>query len=370
MEQDITYVGLDAHKESIHAATLLPDRDKPVEQEMVNDARAVRRWAKKILREACGRVVCAYEAGPLGYTLQRQLVQLGLECIVVAPGLIPVKPGDRIKTDRRDARKLAKYLKDGLLTEVHPPSPQQEAVRDLCRAREDAKQDLQRSRHRIVKFLLRRGFRWTGGRMAWTQAHRTWLRTIRLEHAADRAVFDDYLLPVDQIEARLATLESQLEAICQEDPYREPVGWLRCFRGIDTTTAITIVAELHDPRRFQSPRDLMAYLGLVPTEHSSGNRQRRGGITKAGNGHVRRVLIEAAWHYRHRPSVGIKLRQRRHGQPPRVIAIADRAQQRLCRRYRRLTERGKPHNKVVVAVARELVGFLWAVLIPAELQTT
>lgn len=370
MEQDITYLGLDAHKESIHAAALLPGRDKPQEQEMVNDPRAVRRWAKKILREACGRVVCAYEAGPLGYTLQRELVKLGLECIVVAPALIPVKPGDRIKTDRRDARKLAEYLASGSLTEVHPPSPQQEAVRDLCRAREDAKEDLLRSRHRIMKFLLRRGVRWTGGRKAWTRAHCMWLRTVRLEQAADQAVFDDYLLAVDQIEGRVATLESQLDAICQQDPYREPVGWLRCFRGIDTTTAITVVAELHDPRRFHSPRDLMAYLGLVPSEHSSGNRQRRGGITKAGNGHVRRVLVEAAWHYRHRPTVGVKMKQRRHGQPSRVIAIADRAQQRLCRRYRRLTERGKPTNKVVVAVARELVGFLWTALRPAELQQT
>jgi len=313
---------------------------------------------------------CQHEAGPLGYTLQRQLVPLGLECIVVAPALIPVKPGERIKTDRRDARKLAELLKGGLLTEVHPPSPQQEAVRDLCRAREDAKQDLHRSRHRIVKFMLRRGLKWTGGRKAWTQAYRTWLRAIRLEHAADQMVFDDYLLAIDQIESRLANLESQLDAICQAAPYRQPVGWLRCFRGIDTTTAITVVAELHDPRRFQSPRDLMAYLGLVPSEHSSGSRQRRGSITKAGNGHVRRILIEAAWHYRHRPAVGLKLRQRRHGQPPRVIGIADRAQQRLCRRYRRLTERGKPPNKVVVAVARELVGFLWAVLTARELQPT
>jgi transposase len=186
------------------------------------------------------------------------------------------------------------------------------------------------------------------------------LRGIRFDQTADQAVFDDYLLAVEQLEARAANLESQLAAICEHDPYREPVAWLRCFRGIDTVTAITIVAELHDPRRFQSPRDLMAYLGLVPSEQSTGERRRRGAITKAGNGHVRRVLIEAAWHYRHRPSVGVKLRQRRHGQAPRVIAIADRAQQRLCRRYHRLTERGKPPNKVVVAVARELVGFIWA----------
>ena len=368
MDEHITYVGLDTHKLSISVAIIRPEESRVHEHTMTTDPKAIRRWAKKVLAEAPGRVVCAYEAGPLGYTLQRQLKSLGLECQVIAPALVPVKPGQRIKTDRRDARKLADLLRAGLLTEVHPPSPQQEAVRDLCRAREDAKQDLHRCRHRIVKFLVRRGIIWTAGRKAWTQAHRTWLHGIAFEQQADQAVFDDYLLAVEQLEARTASLESELDRVCAEDPYREPVGWLRCFRGIDTVTAITIVAELHDPRRFQSPRDLMAYLGLVPSEHSSGDRRRRGGITKAGNSHVRRVLIEAAWHYRHRAAVGVKLRQRRHGQSPRVIAIADRAQQRLCRRYHRLTELGKPPNKVVVAVARELVGFIWAVLNPANQQ--
>ena len=362
MDEDITYVGLDTHKHSIQAAVLQPGEARVAEREFSTESSAVRRWARRVLRETSGHVICAYEAGPLGYVLQRQLVGMGLRCLVIAPALIPRKPGDRVKTDRRDARKLAELLRAGLLTEVHPPSPRQEAVRDLCRAREDVVQDLQRCRHRITKFLLRRGLAWGQGRRAWTLAFRKWLRGIRLDQGADQLVLDDYLLGLDQMEARLAMLQGQLQVICQEDPYREPVAWLRCFRGIDTTTAITIVAELHDPRRFRAARDLMAYLGLVPTEHSSGNRHRRGGITKAGNGHVRRLLIEAAWHYRHRPAIGTSLRQRRQGQPSRVIAIADRAQLRLCRRYLRLVERGKPRNKTVVAVARELVGFIWAVL--------
>jgi transposase len=368
VDEDTTFVGLDTHKRSIHVAMLRPDAPAQ-EHAMTTDGEAVRRWAKRVLRQSPGRVVCAYEAGPLGFALQRQLVGLGLACQVVAPSLIPVKPGERVKTDRRDARKLAEMLRAGLLVEVYPPSPQQEAVRDLCRAREAAKRDLHRCRQRLSKFLLRRALLWTPGRQAWTKAHRTWLRGLQLEHAADQFILDDHLLAVDQLEARLAGVESELEAISQTTPYREPVGWLRCFRGIDTITAMTIVAELHEPQRFQSPRDLMAYLGLVPSEHSSGERRRRGTITKAGNGHIRRVLVEAAWHYRHRPGVGIKLRQRRRGQPARVIAIADRAQQRLCRRFRRLTERGKPPNKVVVAIARELAGFLWAVMTPSEHPT-
>jgi transposase len=364
MKKGITYVGLDAHKISIHFAILFPGRTRAVQGSLANEATGLRRFARKMKREAPGRVVCAYEAGPLGYALQRRLRGEGLECQVVAPSLIPVKPGDRIKTDRRDASKLTELLRAGLLTEVQPPTPAQEAVRDLCRAREDAKQDQTRCRHRLTKFLLRRGITWTRGRRAWTQAHRDWLRGLHLGEAADQVIFDDYLLGIEQMVGRVEALEAQMEVVSQQAPYAAPVRWLRCFRGIDTITALTVVTELHDFRRFQSARELMAYLGLVPSEQSSAEKHRRGPITKAGNTHVRRVLIESAWHYRHQPRVGYKLQKRRAGQPARVIAIADRAQQRLHARYRRLLERGKPQNKVVTAVARELVGFLWAVLDP------
>jgi transposase len=312
-------------------------------------------------REAPGPIVRAYEAGPCGYGLQRALFAEGVGCQVVAPSLIPRKPGERIKTDRRDARRLGELLAGGQVTEVHPPTPEAESVRDLCRAREDAKEDQTRARHRLSKFLLRRGLVWGRGR-AWSQAHQRWLRGLRLDHPADQATFDAYCLALDQVQERLRDLEAQLAAWSQAEPYATPVAWLRCFHGVDTTTAMTLVTELHDFRRFRKPRQLMAYLGLVPREHSSGDRTQRGGITKTGNGHARRVLVESAWHYRHRPRLSATLRQRREGQPARVIALADRAHQRLSRRYRRMIARGKPHNKVVVAVARELVGFLWATL--------
>jgi transposase len=362
MKKGITHVGLDAHKNSIAIGVLFPGRRRAVESTIPHEERSVKRWVRKLLREAPGSVIAAYEAGPCGYALQRQLVGLGIGCQVVAPGLIPIKPGDRVKTDRRDARKLAELLRAGLLTEVHPPTPEEEAVRDLGRCREDAKQDLMRCRHRLTKFLLRRGLTWERGRKHWTQAHHAWLRSLRLEQGPDQTILNSYLLAIEQTQERVRSADQQLEALSQQEPYATPVGWLRCYRGIDTVTAMTVVSELHDFRRFRSARALMSYLGLTPSESSSGDRQRRGGITKAGNGHARRILIEAAWHYRHRPAVSDRLRKRRQGQPEWVIAQADRAQQRLHRRYLRLLLRGKPHNKVVTALARELVGFLWATL--------
>jgi transposase len=317
-----------------------------------NEPNAVRRLVRKLEREAPDQVRCCYEAGPGGYALQRQLTTARVVCQVIAPALTPRKPGDRIKTNRRDARKLAELLRAGLLTEVQPPTPDEEAVRDLCRARDDAREE-----------LLRRGWHYHGRN--WTRAHRQWVDQLPWTHAAERIVVEDYLLAIDQVEARLIELDARLTEIAHADPYREPVGWLRCFRGIDTLTAILLLAELHDFHRFRSARALMAYLGLVPGEDSTGEKHRRGPITRAGNALVRRLLVETAWHYRRRPSIGLALTRRRTGQPARVIAIADKAQQRLCRRFRRLTELHKPAPKVVVAIARELVGFLWAALHPA-----
>jgi transposase len=362
LSETTTFVGLDAHKKTIQVALLAPGRAAPLEWEINYEPAAVRKLARRLLKEGEGRVQACYEAGPCGYALQRQLKEAGVDCQVIAPSLIPIKPGEHIKTDRRDARKLAELHRAGLLTEVHPPTPEEEAVRDLCRAREDAKEDLTRCRHRLGKMLLRRGLIWPSGRTPWTHAHRDWLRSLSFERESERAAFNDYVLAVEQVEERVRTLDSQLESVAQAEPYREPVAWLRCFRGIDTITAMTIVAELHDFRRFTSPRGLMSYLGLVPKEHSSGESRRRGGITKAGNGHVRRVLIEASWHYRHPHARA--WRKRREGLPAKVIAIADKAAQRLYRRFYRLGARGKPGCRVVVAVARELAGFIWSVLYP------
>lgn len=249
-----------------------------------------------------------------------------------------------------------------MLTAVQPPSAEDEAVRDLARARDDAREDLQRCRHRLGKLLLRRGLHYAGRN--WTRAHRQWIDSLEWAHAAERAVVDDYLLAIDHTEARLLELDARLAEIAEREPYREPVGWLRCFRGIDTLTAMLILAELHDFRRFASAPALMAYLGLVPGEDSSGEKHRRGRITRTGNALVRRLLVEVAWHYQHRPGVGVALARRRKGQPARVIAIADKAQQRLCRRFRKLAAEHKPAPKIVVAIARELAGFVWAALQP------
>jgi transposase len=295
--------------------------------------------------------------------LQRRLRAEKVMCQVVAPSLIPVQPGSRVKTDRKDARKLAGLLRAGLLTEVHPPSEEQEALRDLCRCREDVQQDLIRARHRLAKFLLRRHLVYNETKHHWGSRHMVWLKQLRFEEdAASQAVFDSYMLSIEQLDERLLQLENQMGDFAGQEPYREPVAWLRCFRGIDTETAVSLVAELHDFRRFTSPRHLMSYLGLVPRECSSGERERRGSITKAGNGHVRRLLVEAAWHNRCRPAIGLPLRRRREGQPAWVIAIADRAQERLYRRWTRMIFKGKPTQKVVVAMARELVGYIWSVL--------
>jgi transposase len=357
-----TYVGVDAHKKDLFIAMLVGKETKPVTWQLANEPNAVRRLVRKLEREAPGPVQMCYEAGPCGYALQRQVTTPRVSCQVIAPALIPRKPGERIKTNRRDARKLVELLRAGLLTEVRPPTPEEEAVRDLCRARDDAREDLQRCRHRLGKLLLRRGLHFSGRN--WTRGHRQWIDTLAWAQPAERVVVDDYLLAIDQTEARLIELDARLTEIAQADPYREPVGWLRCFRGVDTLTAILILAELHDFRRFHSPRALMAYVGLVPGEHSSGEKHRRGRITRTGNALVRRLLVETAWHYQHRPGVGVPLTRRRKGQPGRVIAIADKAQQRLCRRFRRLAEQHKPAPKIAVAIARELAGFLWAALQP------
>jgi transposase len=358
-----TYVGIDAHKKDLFIAMMVGTETTPVTWTVPNEPNAIRRLVRKLEREAPGPILACYEAGPCGYALQRQMTTARLTCQVIAPALIPRKPGERIKTNRRDARKLTELLRAGLLTEVRPPTLEEEAVRDLCRARDDAREDLQRCRHRLGKLLLRRGLHYSGRN--WTRAHRQWVDSLAWTQAAERVVVDDYLLAIDQLEARLIELDARLAAIAETDPYREPVGWLRCFRGIDTLTAMLVLAELHDFRRFQSPRALMAYLGLVPGEDSSGEKQRRGRITRTGNTLVRRLLVEAAWHYQHRPGVGVSLARRRKGQPGRIVAIADKAQQRLCRRFRRLAEQHKPAPKIAVAIARELAGFLWAALQPA-----
>lgn len=362
MQESITWVGIDAHKKSLQFAVLEGGQFR--EWEIANEERAIRRVARKLVKQAPGEVRCCYEAGPTGFALKRAMEAAAPElvCEVIAPSLIPIKSGERVKTDRRDARKLAKYLEAGLLTEVRPPSEEDESARDLTRCRRALKEDLMRARHRLSKLLLRRGIHYTAGKKQWTQTHLKWLRGLRFANSVDQCVFDQYLLAMEQLLARLEHINTKLEELSESERYRGPVGWLRCFRGIDTVTAMTILTEVHDFRRFDSPRQLMSYLGLTPSEHSSGESKKQGGITKTGNSHVRRVLIEACWHYRHRVTVGAGLRARRDGQPAWAIAQAEKAQHRLCSRYQRMVARGKPSQKAVVALARELVGFIWGAM--------
>lgn len=363
MEGSITWVGIDAHKKTLAVAVLAPGAAKPEEFTVDNTEAAIKKLARRLQRTAEGREVrVCYEAGTCGYALQRRLEAGGIVCEVIAPSLVPRKPGERIKTDRRDAIKLAELLRAGVLTAVSPPSPEQEAVRDLCRCREDVRADLARCRHRLVKMLVRRGHVFSSSSRLWSERHRRWLEDVTFDNEVDLAVFTEYRLAIEQAERRLQAMDKQIAQAAELPLYRDHVAWLRCFRGIDTTIAMIFVAELHGIERFESPRSLAAYLGLVPTLYASGDSARRGNITKTGNCHIRRALVQASWQYRHAASIGPKLRARRAGQPERVLTIADEAQRRLTGRYRRLIARGKTPNKVVIAIARELVGFLWAAM--------
>jgi transposase len=363
MEGSITWVGIDAHKKTLAVAVLSAGSKTPEEFTVDNTESAIRKLARRLTKAAKGKEVRAcYEAGTCGFTLQRRLETAGVVCEVIAPSLIPRKPGERFKTDRRDALKLAELSRAGVLTSVSPPTLEQEAMRDLCRCREAARADLHRVRHRLIKMLVRRGLVFDPHQRLWSVAHRRWLNDLVFENPVDQVVVAEFKQAIEQTERRLRALDKELEKAAELPLYRDHVAWLRCFRGIDTVVAMIFVAELHGIDRFESPRALAAYLGLVPSLHASGDSSRHGRITKTGNGHIRRALVQACWHYRHRPNLGVALRKRREGQPERVVAIAENAERRLSGRYARLTARGKHKNKIVIAIARELVGFLWAVL--------
>lgn len=310
-------------------------------------------------------MAACYEAGVSGYDLYRQSTACGVACQVIAPALTPRRPGQRIKTNRRDAVKLVRLFRAGELTAIHVPDEAEEAVRDLVRCREDVRRDVMRWRHRLLKFLDRHGPLYVAGRN-WSQRHWAWIRSQQFALPVLKQTVEATLFALEQAQARLAELDRQIEALAATPPYREPVGWLRCFRGIDTLSAMILLAEIVDFQRFERARELMASLGLVPSEYSTGERQRRGALTKAGNGHARRVLVEAAWQYRHRPSVGHALARRSEGHPLAITRHAWQAQQRLHRRYRHLVGHGKRPPVAVAAVARELVGFIWAAMTQRE----
>jgi len=360
MLESTTIIAFDQHAATTVAAVLLPGQRTPALHPMTSDNTTILRFVRRLKRN--GGVRCCYEAGPCGFELQRALTVEGVPCDVIAPALIPRRAGDRIMTDRRDAAQLAILYRAGALTAIHVPTDQEEAVRDLLRCREDIRADLLRARHRLSKFLLRHGRRFTATKSAWSQRHQIWLRAQTWPLPALAQTHEAYVRTVDEAIARLRTVERQLQELVMIEPLRTRVQRLRCFRGMDDITALTIAAELGDARRFPSARGLMAYVGLIPSEHSSGGTRARGPITKTGNAHVRRVLVEAAWHYRHHPFIGKQLRRRQTGAPPSALVPAWRAQQRLYRRYQRLAARGKPKQHVVTAIARELTGFVWATL--------
>jgi transposase len=359
--QSTPLIAFDQHAATTVAAVLLAGQHTPALHTLTSDSPTILRFVKRLQREV-GTVRCCYEAGPCGFELQRAMTAEGIPCEVIAPALIPRRAGNRIKTDRRDASQLAVLYHAGALTAIHVPTDQEEAVRDLLRCREDIRADLLRARNRLSKFLLRHGRRFTATKSPWSQRHQTWLRAQTWPLPALTQTHEAYLRTVDEAVARLQAVDGQLQTLVTLEPLHSRVQRLRCFRGMDDLTALTIAAELGDPRRFPSARGLMAYVGLIPSEHSSGTKRARGAITKTGNAHVRRVLVEAAWHYRHHPFIGKQLRRRHTGAPPTALIPAWRAQQRLYRRYQHLAARGKPKQQIVTAVARELAGFVWATL--------
>lgn len=354
------YVGLDVHKETIAVSVAEPDGGEVrYLGEVPNTPDSITKLVKRLRKEGAKLSFC-YEAGPCGYGLHRQLLDLGQVCQVVAPSLIPKKPGDRVKTDRRDSLNLARLHRAGELTAVWVPDGAQEALRDLTRAREDMKHIQRQAKQRLLGFLLRHGRRF-GGKDNWTQAHFRWFEEVKFEQPVQQIVFQEYVDSVQAMTRRVAAFDEQMESAARDSVFWPVIEGLMALRGVKLITATTIVAEIGDLRRFATAPQLMAYLGVVPSEHSSGESKSRGGITKTGNGHVRRVLVESAWQYRYPARKTAVLQRRAERASEQVQEIAWKAQKRLCARYRLLEARGKLKVQVCIAIARELAGFIWAI---------
>lgn len=356
----LRFVGLDVHKDTIVIAVAEEGQSAAVALgTFPHDVSKVIKQLTKLVSEVSELRVC-YEAGPTGFGLCRRMKAAGIACVVVAPALVPQQAGSRIKTDRRDAQRLAHYLRSGDLTAVWVPDEQTEALRDLERSRDDAKNAERVARHQLEKFLLRNERVFREGRH-WTLRHAAWLKQQRFADPCQQCVMDDYVKAVEDATERVKRLSKEIERFVALTALAPLVKALTAFRGISTLSAVVIAAEIGDLRRFQSARQFMSFVGLVVSEHSSGKSIKRGPLTRTGNTHVRRILIEAAQHYRHRPTLSAAVRERQQGVSKEVTDIAWKAQQRLCKRLTHLLEQHKPRNKAIAALARELAGFVWAV---------
>jgi len=360
---ELSWVGLDAHKDSIQAGILRPGSDTVELRGVLNEEYAIRKFFERGLGPRPAVRVC-YEAGPTGYVLARQLQGMGISCQVIAPSLIPRALGDKVKTDRRDARRLVRLFRAGELVAIRVPSPGEEAVRDLCRARADMVEDLTRARNRLTKFLLRHGEIWRGG-SNWSLKHIQWLAGRHFEDKALALTYSHYRATLQAREVALEAANADLAGFFDQPPFAAAVGRLSAYRGVDRLGALTIASEVCDFRRFSRAEQFAGFVGLVPSEYSSGTSTRRGRLTKAGNAHLRTQLIESAWSYHHHPVVGATLRRRQEGLPADTVARAWAAQLRLSRRFRQLDARKHIRPVVAAAVARELAGFLWAEMVAA-----
>jgi transposase len=360
------WIVFDVHKNSLVAGFLPASGGTPQVSRLENTERAIRRFIDRTGDPAT--LAIAYEAGPWGYDHLRLLGRMGVACDVIAPSLIPVRAGDRVKTDRRDAKKLVRLYRAGELSFVAAPTPEQEGLRDLVRCRDDLRCTRTAARHRVAKALLRHGHIYREGKKAWTRQHREWLDRQRLGDPLAQLALDQMRAHLDGLDAQLAALDHELAQIAEREPWADPVAWLCSFRGIATQTALGLLAEIGDFRRFGHPRELMSYLGLTPSEYSSGDQQHRGHITKTGNRHARRLLVEAAWHYQHPARLSKRIAGHREQVPPQVFSRAWAAQVRRHHRHRTLSSHGKRSTVVNVAVARELCGFIWAAMTDQPLR--